>query len=212
MTGNTNFFYYFQLHVSTSSVALADGSPSHVVGSGTITPTNMLHLSYVLHLPNLSLNLISISQLTRHLYCSVSFFFLIIAFIKILWWKTLLVIDMNHEVSTFSMQTYQRPRLVLVSRLLLRYIAGWVILLFSCSCLQWLFPRGNPSSLVLHHHLPSKALFLRKRLSIPSLLNSFCIDICSQENKWIKDRLQSHPKRNTSFSSSVSQIILKRNM
>ena len=74
MTGNSNLFSTFQSHSSTSTVTLADGSPSSVLGSGTITPTPLLPLSSVLHLPNLSFNLLSVSQLTRTLNCCISFF------------------------------------------------------------------------------------------------------------------------------------------
>ncbi|KAL5810383.1 hypothetical protein ACOSQ3_027085 [Xanthoceras sorbifolium] len=74
MTGNSSLFSTFQSHTSTSTVTLDDGSPSCVHGSGTITPTPLLPLSSVLHLPNLSFNLISVSQLTRNLNCYISFF------------------------------------------------------------------------------------------------------------------------------------------
>lgn len=74
MTGNSGLFSTFQSRTSTSTVTLADGSPSCVRGSGTIIPTPLLPLSSVLHLPNLSFNLISVSQLTRNLNCCISFF------------------------------------------------------------------------------------------------------------------------------------------
>ncbi|KAL5741578.1 hypothetical protein ACOSP7_028310 [Xanthoceras sorbifolium] len=74
MTGNSGLFSTFQSHTSTSTVTLADGSPSCVRGSGTITPTPSLPLSSVLHLPNLSFNLVSVSQLTRNLNCCILFF------------------------------------------------------------------------------------------------------------------------------------------
>ncbi|XP_062090704.1 retrovirus-related Pol polyprotein from transposon RE1 isoform X1 [Humulus lupulus] len=74
MTGNSSLFSTFQSYSPTSSVTLADGSPSSVLGSGTVTPTPLLTLSSVLHLPNLSFNLLSVSQLTRNLNCCISFF------------------------------------------------------------------------------------------------------------------------------------------
>ncbi|KAM7509738.1 hypothetical protein LguiB_008613 [Lonicera macranthoides] len=74
MTGNSSLFSTFQSHISPSSVTLADGTSSSVLGSGTITPTPVIPLSSVLHLPQLSFNLISVSQLTRKLNCCISFF------------------------------------------------------------------------------------------------------------------------------------------
>lgn len=74
MTGNSHLFSAFQSNSSTLTVTLADGSTSRIRGSGTINPTPSLPLSSVLHLPNLSFNLVSVSQLTKNLNCSVSFF------------------------------------------------------------------------------------------------------------------------------------------
>ncbi|KAH6767733.1 hypothetical protein C2S52_018716 [Perilla frutescens var. hirtella] len=56
------------------SVTLADGSQSIVRGSGTVHPTSSSSLSFVLSLPELSFNLLSVSKLTHHLNCSASFF------------------------------------------------------------------------------------------------------------------------------------------
>ena len=47
-TGNSNIFSTFQIHPSTSSVTLADGSQSFVLRSDTIFPTPSLPLSSVL--------------------------------------------------------------------------------------------------------------------------------------------------------------------
>ena len=74
MTGNYSLFSTFQSHPSTSSVTLAEGSQSCVLGSGLIFPTPSLPLSSVLNLPNFSFNLISVSKLTRTLKCYISFF------------------------------------------------------------------------------------------------------------------------------------------
>ena len=74
MTGNSNIFTTFQSHPSTSTVTLADGSTSCVLGSGTIHPTPLITLTYVMSLPQFSLNLIYVSKLTRILNCSISLF------------------------------------------------------------------------------------------------------------------------------------------
>ncbi|CAH9086654.1 unnamed protein product [Cuscuta epithymum] len=74
MTGNPSLFPSFHTPLHTSSVTLADGSTSPVLGTGTIIPTPTLPLSPVLSFPNFAFNLISISKITRNLNCSVTFF------------------------------------------------------------------------------------------------------------------------------------------
>ena len=74
MTGNSSLFSAFQSHPSTSTVTLADGSTSCVLGSGTIHPTPLIPLTSVMSLPQFSFNLISVSKLTCTLNCSISFF------------------------------------------------------------------------------------------------------------------------------------------
>ena len=56
------------------SVTLADGSTTSIIGSGTISPTSSLSLSFVLCLPNFSFNLLSVSQIIKALNCCVLFF------------------------------------------------------------------------------------------------------------------------------------------
>ena len=65
MTSNSSLFSTFQSQSSPSTVTLADGSQSCVLGLGTIFPTPSIPLSSVLSLPNFSFNLISVSKLTR---------------------------------------------------------------------------------------------------------------------------------------------------
>ena len=74
MTGNSSLFTTFQPHPSTATVSLTYGSTSCVLGTGTIHPTPLIILTYVLSLPQFSFNLISVSKLTRTLNCSISFF------------------------------------------------------------------------------------------------------------------------------------------
>ena len=75
MIGNSSLFTVFQSHPSTSIVTLADGSTSYVLRSKAIHPTPLITLTSVLSLPQFSFNLISVSKLTRILYCSISLFF-----------------------------------------------------------------------------------------------------------------------------------------
>ena len=74
MTGNSNLFTTFQSHPTTSTVTLADGSTSCVLGSWTIHPTSLITLTAVMNLPQFSFNLIFVSKLTRTLNYSIFFF------------------------------------------------------------------------------------------------------------------------------------------
>ena len=64
----------FQSHPSASTITLADGSTSCVLGSGTIHSTPLITLTSVLSLPQFSFNLIFISKRTRTFNCSISFY------------------------------------------------------------------------------------------------------------------------------------------
>ena len=74
MAGNSSLFSTFQSQPSHSTVTLADGSHSCVLGSGTIVPTPSIPLTSVLSLPNFSFNLMFVSKLTRALKRYISFF------------------------------------------------------------------------------------------------------------------------------------------
>ena len=74
MTDNSNLFTTFQSHPSTSTVTLAYGSTSCVLGSRTIHLTPLITFTFVLSLPQFYFNLISVSKLTRTLNCNISFF------------------------------------------------------------------------------------------------------------------------------------------
>ena len=52
---------------------MADGSFSSIVGKGSVQISPILFLKSVLHVPNLSYNLLSIGKLTKDLNCSVIF-------------------------------------------------------------------------------------------------------------------------------------------
>ena len=67
MTSNFSLFTTFQSHPATSTVTLADGSTSCVLGSWTIHPTPLITLTFVLSLPQFSFNSISMSKFTHTL-------------------------------------------------------------------------------------------------------------------------------------------------
>ena len=74
MTSNSSLFTTFQPNPSTSTVTLADGSTSCVLGLGTMHHTPLITLTSVLSLPQLSFNLI-VGKLTHTLNCNISFFY-----------------------------------------------------------------------------------------------------------------------------------------
>ena len=74
ISGNSSLFSTFQSQPSPSTITLADGSHSCVLGSGTIGPTPSIPLTSILSLPNFSFNLMSVSKLTPTLKCYISFF------------------------------------------------------------------------------------------------------------------------------------------
>ena len=55
-------------------VKTANGTLSSVSGKGVIHASNLLQLSSVLHVPNFSTNLLSISRITQDLNCCATFF------------------------------------------------------------------------------------------------------------------------------------------
>ena len=72
MTGNSSLFSTFQSQSSPSTITLANGSQSYVLGLGTVFPTSFIPLSSIL--TNFSYNFVSVNKLTRALQCCVSFF------------------------------------------------------------------------------------------------------------------------------------------
>ena len=58
----------------SKTVTIADGHSCSITGKEISQPTSSIPLSNVLYFPNLDVNLVSISALTKALYCSVKFF------------------------------------------------------------------------------------------------------------------------------------------
>ena len=63
--------YEFQSYTTTNDggVRIAYGSYTHIAGRGTVRILPDLTLSSVLHIPNFSFNLLSVSALTKTLNC-----------------------------------------------------------------------------------------------------------------------------------------------
>jgi hypothetical protein len=72
----TNDSKLFLLYTTTlrNTVKVANGLSTPVLGAGSIPLSSSLSLSSVLHVPSLSNNLMSISQITKHLNCCAIFF------------------------------------------------------------------------------------------------------------------------------------------
>ncbi|KAK8328423.1 hypothetical protein V6Z12_A11G250900 [Gossypium hirsutum] len=65
MTGNSTLFHTYTFCHDKSRIRIADGSCSPVAGVGEVHITENFSLDKVLHVPNLSCNLLSISKLTK---------------------------------------------------------------------------------------------------------------------------------------------------
>ncbi|KAJ7959762.1 Retrovirus-related Pol polyprotein from transposon TNT 1-94 [Quillaja saponaria] len=73
ISGNPKLFSSISNPSSPSTITIANGSITIAKGIGQATPLSSLSLESVLYVPECSFNLISISQLTRSLNCSVTF-------------------------------------------------------------------------------------------------------------------------------------------
>ncbi|KAJ7955165.1 Retrovirus-related Pol polyprotein from transposon TNT 1-94 [Quillaja saponaria] len=73
ISGNPKIFSSISNPSSLSTVTIANGSTTIAKGIGQATPLFSLPLETVLYVPECSFSLISISQLTRSLNCSVTF-------------------------------------------------------------------------------------------------------------------------------------------
>ncbi|RVW33095.1 Retrovirus-related Pol polyprotein from transposon RE2 [Vitis vinifera] len=74
MTGDAAILQNYKPSNGHSSVHIADGSKSKIVGTGSIKLTKELNLDSVLHVPNLDCNLLSISKLVCDLQCVTKFY------------------------------------------------------------------------------------------------------------------------------------------
>ena len=73
MTGCHELFLIYNPCPGNFKIRIADGSLSSVAGKGNIKLSNMTIFS-VLHVPNLTCNLVSISKLTNDLNCVAKFY------------------------------------------------------------------------------------------------------------------------------------------
>ena len=74
MTNAANSFISYSLSSGQEKVIIADGTKATVAGKGSIKLTDHFFLSSALHVPSVSINLLSVSSITKQLHCSVTFF------------------------------------------------------------------------------------------------------------------------------------------
>ena len=73
MTDAHHLFSTYSPCVGNLKVKIVDGTLSPVAGKGSIHISKSITLNHVLHVPNLSCNLLSISQLSKQSNCSAKF-------------------------------------------------------------------------------------------------------------------------------------------
>ena len=73
MTDAHHLFSTYSPYAGNLKVKIANGTLSPVAGKGSIHISESITLNPVLHVPNLSCNLLSISQLTKRSNCSAKF-------------------------------------------------------------------------------------------------------------------------------------------
>lgn len=74
MTGEYRLFDTYKPSSGSHKVRIADGSLSPIAGKGSISLSNHLSLDSVLHVPNLTCNLFSVSKFTQTNKCVAKFF------------------------------------------------------------------------------------------------------------------------------------------
>ena len=67
---------------SQNSVSTTNGTSIPIIGEGSLSLTNTLNLDYVLVVPSLNYNLLSVSQITTALFCVVIFFSLNFVYLR----------------------------------------------------------------------------------------------------------------------------------
>lgn len=66
-------FETYKLGGTSKRITVANGNTIPTVGQGSVTLSPLLPIQQVLHVPNLSTNLIFVHQLTKDLNCCVIF-------------------------------------------------------------------------------------------------------------------------------------------
>src|SRR5262249_49510229 len=138
-------FSTLQSHISNSNVTLADGLTFCVIGSDTITPTLSIALSFVLHVPQLSFNLIFVSKLTRMLNYYILFFSNYCLFQDLMTKK---IIGKGHEAGGLYILDTQMPNSITYSSITIPFKMHCQLGHSSLTSLKKLCPEFNMVSLL----------------------------------------------------------------
>lgn len=142
MTGLSILFHTYQDNFGRDKVRIADDLYSSMADHGDIHATLELSFSYVLHVPNFTLNLLSISYLIKHLNCCVTFFPSYCLFQEL---ETKKTIGLGHVKDGFYISDFNTP------------VASLVIkgnLLSSDELLLWHCRLSHPSFSLLRQNFP----------------------------------------------------------
>ena len=74
MTGTIDLYSHISQLPDIKSISIADGRTCRISEQDTIHATSQLTLDKVLYIPKFSINLLSISAITKQLLCNVTFF------------------------------------------------------------------------------------------------------------------------------------------
>ena len=74
MLGTRNLFTCLSSLLDIETVSIANGHHCFVSGQGVVDASSQITLEKVLYVPDFPVNLLSISAITRQLYCSAIFF------------------------------------------------------------------------------------------------------------------------------------------
>lgn len=72
MISNSKLFYSYKLSSGCKKVSIADGTKVSIAGHSSVVLLNKYYANDMLHV-NLSLNLLSVSKITKELQCSLIF-------------------------------------------------------------------------------------------------------------------------------------------
>ena len=186
MTGSYQLFSTYSPCAGNVKVKIADGSLSSMLGKENVQLSNSVILESVLYVPNLSCNLLSISQLTKDLNCCAKFLSTHCVFQDLSSGKTIGSAKKCEGLYFFDEAN--------MSRQTQTAICDSVSVARVSEIMLWHFRMGNPSIQYLKHLFPY--LFLNKKVS------DFQCEIC----QLVKHQCTSFPKSNYQPSKTFAMI------
>lgn len=166
MTSMSSLFFTYKISSGRDKVHIADGSYSSIAGHSDISATSSLLLSSALHVPNFTLNLFSISQITKSLNCSVIFFPSHCVFQEL---ETKKTISIGHEKDGLYLLDLD-PRSLIATSTIRRNIS----ITSKDELLQWHRRPGHPSFHLLQKMFPQLHFDPNKLYYEPCQLAKHC--------------------------------------